>query len=309
MKIAIDIGYGDVKVVTDKHEFKFTNAIAFAGVNAVDYGDDAGEVFLYGDKNFFVGESALLHSPLITRNYQYLEKYAPLLVYKALKMAKIKPTDEIEVITGLSLIDFNNNAKSFGKRLSTINVNNEIFNIELKNITVLPQGVGIYIDYKNTHNITTDDFFAIIDIGYNTFDFLVFQNGSPIKSKCYANTHGVNTLIQQLQAILGKQFNSQFNEQEVKDFLATKSFRIGKHHHDISNIVQQQLEIYAEIINNEVSAKNQDILNRVFGIIISGGGAYLLKESNTQIFDHQIFSNAPYEFANVRGYFSFLKDK
>ena len=75
------------------------------------------------------------------------------------------------------------------------------------------------------------------------------------------------------------------------------------------NIVQQQLEIYAEIIYNEVSAKNQDILNRVFAIIISGGGAYLLKESNTQIFDHQVFSDMPYEFANVRGYFSVLKDK
>ena len=108
---------------------------------------------------------------------------------------------------------------------------------------------------------------------------------------------------------MNKEFNTQFNEQEVKDFLATKSLRIGKHYHDISSIVQQQLEIYAEIIYNEVSAKNQDILNRVFAIIISGGGAYLLKESNTQIFDHQVFSGMPYEFANVRGYFSVLKDK
>lgn len=310
--IAIDIGYGDIKVFFNDtkgkpHFFKFTNAISFAENSSVNLNQNALELFTFNDLEYLVGDQALLGTPLITRQYNYMHEYAPLLVYKALKMAGFTPNDDIKLITGLSLKDWIH-AEEFGERLANIFVNSELYKIEVNDIYVVPQGKGIYIDYKNTNkDIITEDFFAIVDIGYNTFDHLIFMNGVPIPNKNYANTLGVNKLVQELQKHLSKLLNTQFSEQETKDILLNRSVRIGAKTHDLTNIISKELMKYSKLLQNEIFSKNGDIINKVFKVIISGGGAYLLQENDVQIFDHQDYSNSPYEFANVRGYYQELE--
>lgn len=307
-KIAIDLGYGDIKVCTEKDSFKFTNAISFAGHTSVDYSQNAFDIFNFNDIEYIVGEQALLNKPFITRDYGYLYEYAPLLVYKALKMAKIKPNDEIQIVTGLSLKDWHN-ASDFGERICDIFVNKEHFKIDPNNIKVVPQGKGVYVDYKKTNKIVDNDFFAVVDIGFNTFDFLIFKDGKPIPNKNYANTLGVNTLIQELQTYLNKEFRANFSEQECKEILLNKSVRVGAKTTDLSSVIDKEIFKYSKILHNEILAKNADLINKVFNVILSGGGAYLLKEINANIFDHQIYSIAPFEYANVRGYYEELRNE
>ena len=302
-QIALDIGYGDVKVSTGKTCFKFTNGISFAGNTTVDYAQNALEIYTFNDIEYLVGEQALLNNPFITRDYSYLYEYAPLLVYKALKLAKIKPSSNIEIVTGLSLKDWHK-AEEFGERLSNIYVNKEHYNIAPENIKIVPQGKGIYIDHKSEkNNCITEDFFAIVDIGYNTFDFLMFLNGKPIPNKNYANTLGVNQLVIEIQKYLNKNFNANFSEQETKEILLKKAVRIGAKNHDLSAVIDKEILKYSKLLQNEIVAKNGDLINKVYNVIISGGGAYLLEQINAKLFDHQIYSKAPYEFSNVRGYF------
>lgn len=311
--IAIDIGYGDIKVfLKDKNGvenyFKFTNAISFAGNTSVDYSHNALEIFKYNDLEYLVGDDALWNTPLIARRYQYLHDYAPLLLYKALKMAKISPNDKIKLITGLSLKDWSK-AAEFGQRLSSFFVNNEHYSIAPDDIYIVPQGKGVYVDYKKAQQVE-NDCFAIVDIGYNTFDFLVFMNGSPVPNKNYANTLGVSNLVTELQKYLTKEFNNvTFSEQEVKTILFDRNVRIGAKTYDLSLPIKKEIIKYSKILQNEILEKNEDMINKVFKIIISGGGAYLLKEEEVQIFDHQDYSATPYEFANVRGYFYELEEK
>jgi plasmid segregation protein ParM len=307
-KISIDLGYGDIKVCTEKGEFKFTNAISFAGHSSVDYNQNALDVYKFNDIDYLVGEQALLNKPFITRDYGYLYEYAPLLVYKALKTAKIKPNDTINLVTGLSLKDWHK-ASEFGERICDIFVNNEHYKISPENIKVVPQGKGVYLDYKSKNNIIDNDFFAIVDIGFNTFDFLIFKDGKPIPNKNYANTLGVNTLIQELQIYLNKEFRSNFSEQDCKDILFNKSVRIGAKTTDLTSAINKEIFKYSKILHNEILAKNADLINKVFKVVISGGGAYLLKEINANIFDHQVYSTEPFEFANVRGYYEELKNE
>ena len=92
--VAIDIGYGDIKVYLRsdnnvEHYFKFTNAISFAGNSSVSSAQNALEVFKFNDQEYIVGDDALWNNPFTARRYQYLYDYAPLLVYKAFKMAKL----------------------------------------------------------------------------------------------------------------------------------------------------------------------------------------------------------------------------
>ena len=93
------------------------------------------------------------------------------------------------------------------------------------------------------------------------------------------------------------------SEQECKEILLNKSLRIGAKIHDLTTIVNKEIKMYSKLIYNEISAKNSDLINKVFNVVISGGGAYLLESINAQIFDHQIYSKTPYEYANVRGYY------
>ena len=305
--VAIDIGYGDIKVfLKDKNDnethFKFTNAISFAGNSSVEYKKTSLDVFIFNDLEYLVGEQALLNTPFVTRHYQYLYEYAPLLVYKALKLAGINSKDNIQLITGLSLKDWAK-AEEFGERLSSIFVNNEHYNISPDNIYIVPQGKGIYVDHSGYNTGTVKDYIAIIDIGYNTFDFLVFMDGNPVPNKNYANTLGVNTLVQELQKYIIKEFNISFSEQEVKDILFNRSVRIGAKTHDLSIPINKELIKYSKVLQNEILAKNSDIIHKVESIVIAGGGAYLFKENNIHIFDNQVYSGTPYEFANVRGYY------
>jgi plasmid segregation protein ParM len=299
--IAIDPGYGEVKVFDGKKEFKFVNAISFAGNTSVDYNQNALNIFSFNDMEYLVGDQALINNPFITRNYDYLEEYVPLLVYQAFKLANIKSTDTIKLITGLSLKDWSK-ANDFGERLMNIYVNNEHYVIEPENIKIVPQGKGIYTDYKANNN-SDEDYYAIVDIGYNTFDFLLFLNGKPVPNKNYANTLGVNTLVQEVQKITNKLFQVQFSEQEIREIVLKKAVRIGAKNHDLSHIIDKEILKYSKLLSNEILAKNGDLINKVFKIIISGGGAYLLEQLKSNLFDHQVFSNPPYEFANVRGYY------
>jgi plasmid segregation protein ParM len=309
--IAIDIGYGDIKVYLKDNTglekyFKFTNAISFAGNSSVPSSVNALEVFRFNDQDYIVGEDALWNTPFTARRYQYLYDYAPLLVYKALKMANVDTGTNIKLITGLSLKDWAR-AEEFGERLTNIFVNNEHYHISADNIYIVPQGKGVYIDYKFTNNVT-NDCFAIVDIGYNTFDFLIFSNGSPIPNKNYANTLGVNNLVQELQKYLANELQiTNFSEQEVKNILFERSVRIGAKTHDLSVAIKKEVIKYSKLIQNEILDKNEDIISKVNNIILSGGGAYLLKEENVQIFDNQVYSETPYEFANVRGYYKELE--
>ncbi len=311
--VAIDIGYGDVKVYVKGTDnlpcfFKFTNAISFAGNSSVNYHQNALDEYTFNDLEYLVGEQALLNNPFITRTYDYMREYAPLLVYKALKMAGVQPTDNIKLITGLSLKDWAK-ASEFGERLANIFVNAEHYKLAPENIYIVPQGKGVYIDYKNSHDDIVEDFFAILDIGYNTFDHLLFMNGAPIPNKNYANTLGVNNLVQELQKHLTKELNVTFSEQEVKDILLNRGVRIGAKTHDLSLIIKKEIAKYSKILHNEIMSKNGDIINKVYKVIISGGGAYLLQENNAQLFDHQVYSDTPYEYANVRGYYYELERK
>ena len=306
--IAIDIGYGDIKVCVDKKSFKFINAISFSGNSSVNYSQNALKIYKFNDLDYLVGEEALINNPFVTRDYSYLYEYAPLLVYKALKDAEIKVDDNIQIITGLSLKDWHK-AEEFGERLCNIFVNNEHINISPENIKIVPQGKGIYVDFKSSNKIVENDFFAIVDIGYNTFDFLMFKDGKPIPNKNYANTLGVNTLIQEVQKYISKEYHIHLSEQECKDVLLKKSLRIGSKYHDLTTTINNEIKKYSKLRQNEVIAKNSDLINKVFNVIISGGGAYLLNEINAQMFEHQIYSKSPYEFANVRGYYMDLKDE
>ena len=119
-KIAIDIGYGDTKVYYEGQSFKFPSAIEPSRQAQVDLAESKLDTYLFNAQEFRVGQKALRNA-IATRGFNFLNKYSPLLIFHALKLAEVDFEKPIQIATGLSLLNYQG-AKDFMKVLSSFTV-------------------------------------------------------------------------------------------------------------------------------------------------------------------------------------------
>lgn len=292
-RIAIDIGYGDTKVVCGDKEFKFPSAIEREKESAAEYASSAEDVYIFDGKKYVVGERAS-YGAVSTRGFNFLVKYSPLIIYHAIKKACIDTSRPIEIATGLSIVNWNDK-EQFISSISKININNEIFE---PNVVLMAQGQGVFEDYKENK----DGLVCIVDIGYNTLDFLVFEDCKPKTNLSFATKQGVNRIVTELQTKLQKKFSTDLSEQAVKDiFIKGYILNFGEKI-DLSDEISSSKEEYRDFIIDELKSKRLDLLQRSSKVIFAGGGAYFL--GGVSLPKNTVFSATPYEFANVRGYYN-----
>ena len=85
-KIAIDLGYGDTKVMANGKLFKFPSAISQVRQSLIQA--EKKDTFLFNGIEYEVGSKALRNA-VATRGYLFLQKYSPLLIFNALLEAHI----------------------------------------------------------------------------------------------------------------------------------------------------------------------------------------------------------------------------
>ena len=73
---------------------------------------------------------------------------------------------------------------------------------------------------------------------------------------------------------------------------------------DLSNLIYETVESYIESFFNLLKAKHGNTLKIAKRVIISGGGAYIIKEYTDNLPANVVFSTSPMEYANVRGYYN-----
>lgn len=303
INIAIDIGYGDVKCKIKNKVFKFDSAICYAKNTYTELGNH--QIYEFEGKKYLVGNEAVSEA-FATRDYIFLEKYAPLFIYKALELANITPNkkDEylINLITGLSLVDWKTKKKQFADRIKSFYINGNEINL---NVILVPQGQGIFTYYAIKHPEASSQKIIIDDIGYNTQDRLVFDNGIPNPLESYATNTGANRIVTEIQTILSSEYQMDFPEQEIKQFLINKKFTIGGQKKDLSNLINSEVEKYFEFYMNESRGKKKALMSRADKIIIAGGTAYYLE--NLSFPENVTFmKNEKHEFLNVYGYWEEL---
>lgn len=305
MEIAIDIGYGYTKVKTEREEFKFPTAVELARTQMVET-----DTYSFEGKKFYVGDDATRNA-LLTRDYEFLYKYAPLLIVEALTIAKIANKKDITIKTGLSLYDlekaavFNtdlaNRREEFSKRISKFYVNDQEYNL---NIKLFAQGQGVWQDHCLENGIIENGYDVVIDIGYRTNDVIVFKDGKTNKSESSADDKGINQITTEIQTVLNKRFDVVLTEQEVALILKNKYILISGVKKDLSNLIYETVESYIESFFNLLKAKHGNILKIAQRVIISGGGAYIIKEYSQTLPANVVFSTTPFEYSNVRGYYN-----
>ena len=299
-RLGIDIGYSSTKISANGRLFKLPTAISFAIDSGISFGED--EYYIFEGKKYRVGDIAVDES-MTTTDYQFIEKYAPLIIYHILNKLNLikdgKLIQDIELRTGLALVDIQNKDR-FIQRISTLNVNNH--KIQIQNIKVTAQGAGVFYDYLSKNQevpLTT----SIIDIGYNTINYLYFEDKIPIKNKCKSFPgHGVVSIIRPFTNWLENTFQIQFTEQEAIKILMNKKFIFnGEDQDGVKKIINDLKMNFITKLFNSILTSEKKLLSTSEKVIFAGGGTYFLddiafKQKNI------VFAEKPYEFANVRGY-------
>jgi plasmid segregation protein ParM len=301
-KIAIDIGYGQTKIKYKDKIVKFPTSIALFTDTGIEYGDTS--VYDFEGEKYLVGSDNTLNESFSTMSFEFIYKFAPLIIYHILKKFDLagKPMP-LQINTGLALVDWTKeNVQKFKERLSEFEVNND----KIQLITnLVPQGIGIFMNYNANHkdeNLAKQNV-VVIDIGYNTINLLHINKGKFQRptSKSYPG-HGVSSLIKPFRAYLENKFKTSFTDQEAMQYaIEEKMFWNGIEQKEIEKYIKDEkrkfvLKLFKSVLQDELP-----LLGRAHKVLISGGGSYLLQ--NAKLPPHYVVDDEPMEFSNVKGYY------
>lgn len=297
-QIAIDLGFGHIKVAYKNKIAKFSTAICFASDVGMAYGEE--NIYEFEGDAYYIGKEAVGGETFATTDYKFLRKFSPLLIYYILhKFDKVNLDTPIIVKTGLSLTDWQNK-EDFKERISNIKVNNDSIQIEPH---LIPQGAGCAVDWvHNNNNGEYPDRLSVIDIGFLTINLVSFAEGKPVKKemKSYPG-HGVSSIIKPFTSFMENTFKVSFSEQEAMGIFIKGVFKYnGEVHEEVANKVRELKKQFVTKLFQSILVNDKKQLAMADVVIISGGGAYLLQD--TPFPPNVTFSSAPMEFANSRGY-------
>ena len=330
----MDIGFGQAKVCLKEVDSK-TQTLCFPRIFAEAKTNNWGlnNHFVYGidGDRFYVGEEALSYQDsLIRRDYRdYVkDKTYWLCICKALvELGIFDDNDNVRIkrlILGLAPGHFSKAKIKHMQRKARCGVefayNNKMNRFSAENVKILPQGSGAFFSemltdsglvkerngYKKLH--------GILDVGFRTTDFLIFENGQFIGEKEeLSEDTGIRMVLEKLQSYIKKKYGKEEIE-FLEPVLKGKPYEFRGEDYDLTDIVAQLiLDHINKRIEPEVLKRWEGRINRMNKIIICGGGAYFFKDINDFLKEHrkQIFIPGEPEMSNAIGFcrYGVMQDK
>jgi len=279
MKVAFDLGFGWTKVCTDEGNcFKFPSWVAYHSNTAISEVDRV----LVDGKEYVVGEDAKYERQKISiAGIDELINYFP--VFKKYALEKLEVDEKsAEIITGLPPV-YKEKAEQ----------------LEKQGVEVLPQGLGIYLDVED--KIVSDEV-IIIDIGFNTVDYILAKNGVKKKGHTLEN-QGVQRMVELFRNKLPSEFGylKGFSLQRIMDTFEKGYAVIEGEKVDLSQYKDNAVREYNEMLKTRLTEEIGNLINEVEQIVVAGGGAYYLNG----IRKSGVFIPENPEFSQARGYLKY----
>ena len=303
--VGLDGGYSSWKIMFNNQLTSVPTAIHLDIDTGISYGES--NTYVFENETLLVGAEAVNES-FTTLDYKFKYKYDPLIMvhilYKLGALDLSKPEQShLTLRVGLALGDWKNK-DNYLARLRDITIDGRRF--IFPNIKIGPQGAGVYLDslvrlFDNNHPETC----SVIDLGYNTVNFLQFENGKPQKQYCRSYMgHGVSSIIKSFTDWLENEFGMPFSEQEaIKIFLKEKFIYNGENQTQVKDIIYELKSNFIKKLKNSVLIKEKKLLSTSEVVIFAGGGAELIK--NVQFPPNVRFAADPMMYSNVRGFMLF----
>lgn len=288
MKVGADVGFGFVKVVWDGNQVKFPTALAYH--TATDISEV--EVVVHDGKEYVVGEDVRYEPNVITiLTVEELINYYPVFLKYALK-EKIDKVEEIAVGLPPKYKDYSDKLKKI------------VSSLGIKNVEVLPQGFGIFTDVKNE----IGEEVLIVDVGFNTVDFLVIKGGKKKKGHTLEKM-GILKAVEIFRDLLKSDYAfltsaplTKMLQRFEKSYAVIDGERI-----DLKEFKEKALQRYTEILMGELRRRLGDFVREVESLVFAGGGANLIKPKMIRP-KGVIIPNQP-EYSQARGYLRWLEER
>lgn len=302
--LSVDVGYSYVKYIYSSNKKIISNKIPTAVLELAENSKiNIDDIFEKKGKKYILGEYAELKGAYLELDINKLIEYAPLFILKIIKDNKIDCSD-LKIVTGLSIKDIDK-ANDLIKEITNYLGENKI----KTSIDVLPQGRGVAYDfYYEKKDIPKR--YVVIDIGYNTFDFISIILNQMDLDDSFANSKGINLILEEIVSNIKNEYSIEYSISELNANLSENNHFIFYRGNkiDITVLIDKAVKNYLSTIKNICDTKAKNSLNVAQEIILAGGGSYLLQQVSKEVFNN-VFGNAKIsfieepEFSNARGYY------
>ncbi len=288
-RLGVDLGYGWVKVYPKKEKFR-TSVYPYSSRLGIE--DRKGIVMVDGEV-FEVGRARSVE--LRTKGFHNSPEWKALLFW-ALREHTDTPLD---LVMGLPVSGATKEVREGlerelkGEHIAIID--GERKRVVIRNIKVIPQGMGVLYDYfiesGSLMKERTEESVVVIDVGFYTTDVFVYRHGEVLEDRCSSYELGAGWLFEQIREELKTKYSyPSISLKEVEEF-----YRRGYFPYEGKKIPVEKGK-YEELFRNrlikELRAHEEDI-KLADTILWAGGGSLLLGVPAVE---------EP-EFANARGYF------
>ena len=291
MIAGIDIGFGEVKVVTDtRKEFKFRSEYSFydpkfilnginGKVNPVPFN---GKDYLIGQEVEKVGGTAITISDVSN-----LIELAPLFlqaIIKKIGFNKDDPDSVLAVGLPLGAMRWKDEMK---RSIRKHYPNNQVI--------VLAQGVGIFVDsgFKNV---------LVMDIGQNTVDLFVAENGKIVtEENDMLSNEGVSVMTNRLHKYIQAKYEINLSTPKLQDVLRNRKVLFMGKEQDIKEDVDKMISDYSTALIQRIATQYAQRLRKTEKIVVAGGGSHYVNFKGTK-WAQMVHIPEKAEFSNARGF-------
>lgn len=292
----MDTGYSSLKAMYNGQFFKIPTAVSFSNATIENF-SNGNDIYSFEGHDYVVGVSDSMNT-FVTTDFKMKLQLEPLIIKKFRDTLKITDGVVCDITLSLALNDWKHKDELV-ERCKEFVINNSVIR---NNIKVIPQGLGAYTDYVvNSNNNVDPSKCVLIDIGFNTINFMQFIDGSPNRSSCKGYPgHGVTSIITPFTNYMESKFGMQFNNQECVDIFTKGTFTYaGMVDDEVSKAIIGFKNQFIQSLFNSLLIADKKVINTSEVVIIAGGGSYILDEITLP--PNFKIVNKPFEYSNVRG--------
>jgi len=297
MKLGIDLGFGFTKIAYATPDgnittLKFPSWVAYFERTPM----SQIEPIEVDGIEYVVGEYAKYErQKLEMASIEEFVKLSPILVKEAIRRTG-SPT---EMVVGIAP-KFKDYRSEIEKRIhSTIPGNYEL--------SVMPQGFGAYIDLIDTKPELTQEDILIVDIGFNTVDYILISNGKRIKGNTIEKL-GMTEAVNIFRSLIPPSYS------QLQNYSPSRLLQIFESPKgevlvmgstlNLSSFREKAIIRYSELVLSRLKEEVGSLITEIPYILVVGGGAYYVKLPLRNV----IIPDQP-EYANARGFLKYTAIK
>lgn len=333
--VSVDLGYGYVKGVSlSGKRILFPTMIApghdrnLTSIFGVGTADDMNNLHVcIQGADYFLGDLAR-EARTYTRIFEkerHNHPYTKIILQAAISMLVDADTRVVNLVTGLPLDFYQNQAADF--RRSLLGMQIDLFwrsgplkgqrrNLTVQQVYVFPQGAGAVfaalVDDQGKpvypELMTPGTQIGLIDIGHRTTDYIVVEmapNGSLIPKSEWSGTidDGIMELYRKIrQAYKQQTGGADLNDHQVERILKTGRIQYRGKPIYMHEQIQASMDTLAANLADRIKAAWGHAADHFDAIFLCGGGGELLFTSMQSYFDHRLDKVSNSQFANTIGY-------